>query len=366
MVDRNFYAADESKVMGLSKKLGWDKSSLFGDPMFVDPANANFRIKDESPALKVGFKNFSMNQFGVKKPSLKAIARTPEIPAIGKQSAAKGSTKKANPVVAIEKVWLGATLQDLAGVDFSAYGVSKEEAGVALTKVPVGSAAAKAGLLDGDLIQAVNGRAVSNIAHLLKVLNNLEANSLKLKVVRNQALMELKVGAMPTIVIESSSNADGFKQLKVPAASGRSVSVNQKTGNEPLSTLNDGKLAQNFGPVFSNGTQGGAYKMDLGSVQPVSEITSWSHRQGNNRVMQKLTIYGSNSTKDPGWNLKKYTPLASIETGGVKETFAAASLRAPKGKILGNYRWIVWAVSPISAVGGGENTAFQEFFVKVK
>ena len=51
--------------------------------MFVDPANGDFRVQDGSPALKLGFVNFPMDQFGVQKPALKAIARTPEMPKIG-------------------------------------------------------------------------------------------------------------------------------------------------------------------------------------------------------------------------------------------------------------------------------------------
>ncbi len=42
----------------------------------------DFRVKEGSPAFEIGFKNFPMDQFGVKKPSLKAIAKTPVIPAL--------------------------------------------------------------------------------------------------------------------------------------------------------------------------------------------------------------------------------------------------------------------------------------------
>ena len=50
--------------------------------MYVDPENGDFRVKEDSPAIKLGFKNFPMDQFGVKKPALRAIARTPEIPSL--------------------------------------------------------------------------------------------------------------------------------------------------------------------------------------------------------------------------------------------------------------------------------------------
>jgi hypothetical protein len=46
------------------RALGFDRSSLFGDPRFVDPAKGDFRVRPESPAIKLGFKNFPMDQFG--------------------------------------------------------------------------------------------------------------------------------------------------------------------------------------------------------------------------------------------------------------------------------------------------------------
>ena len=57
-----------------------DEHSLVADALFVDPAGGNFQVKDGSPALKLGFVNFPMNQFGVQKPQLRALARTPALP----------------------------------------------------------------------------------------------------------------------------------------------------------------------------------------------------------------------------------------------------------------------------------------------
>lgn len=45
--------------------MGFDRNSIFGDPLFVDPENNDYRVKPESPALKVGFKNFEMNTWGL-------------------------------------------------------------------------------------------------------------------------------------------------------------------------------------------------------------------------------------------------------------------------------------------------------------
>jgi len=47
------------------RHLGFDRNSVYGDPMFVDPTNNDFRVRPESPALKVGFKNFEMGRWGL-------------------------------------------------------------------------------------------------------------------------------------------------------------------------------------------------------------------------------------------------------------------------------------------------------------
>jgi len=33
--------------------------------MFVDPENGDYRVRPESPALGLGFKNFDMGEFGL-------------------------------------------------------------------------------------------------------------------------------------------------------------------------------------------------------------------------------------------------------------------------------------------------------------
>jgi hypothetical protein len=45
--------------------LGWDKNSVFADPLFVDPEKRDFRVRADSPALKLGFVNFEMGKWGI-------------------------------------------------------------------------------------------------------------------------------------------------------------------------------------------------------------------------------------------------------------------------------------------------------------
>ncbi len=47
------------------RKLGFDRNSVFADPLFVDPAGNDFRVRPESPALRLGFQNFEMGRWGI-------------------------------------------------------------------------------------------------------------------------------------------------------------------------------------------------------------------------------------------------------------------------------------------------------------
>lgn len=53
---------------------GIDVHSISADPEFIDPANYDLRVADDSPALEQGFKNFPMDNFGVCKPEFRKIA----------------------------------------------------------------------------------------------------------------------------------------------------------------------------------------------------------------------------------------------------------------------------------------------------
>lgn len=64
----------------LQKQSGRDEHSLVADAQFVDPAHGDYRVKEGSPVLRLGFVNFPMDRFGVQKPALKALARTPVLP----------------------------------------------------------------------------------------------------------------------------------------------------------------------------------------------------------------------------------------------------------------------------------------------
>jgi hypothetical protein len=47
------------------RELGFDAHSVFADPRFVDPANNDYRVQPDSPALAIGFQNFPMHEWGL-------------------------------------------------------------------------------------------------------------------------------------------------------------------------------------------------------------------------------------------------------------------------------------------------------------
>jgi hypothetical protein len=57
-----------------------DTHSLIADPLFVDTAKGDWRLKAESPALKLGFKPFDYTQAGRKGP----LVLTKDLPAVGR------------------------------------------------------------------------------------------------------------------------------------------------------------------------------------------------------------------------------------------------------------------------------------------
>ena len=341
-----------------------DEHSIVADAMFVDAANGDFRVKDASPALKLGFVNFPMDQFGVQKPELKAIARTPEIPPL-----TEPTVGAAGP----QNQWADYVLQSLArsisGLgDRSAYGLP-DETGVLLLNTPAGSLAAAAGLRKDDVIVSCNGKPVRGVGDLLEMQDQAAGKKLTLSVIRKQGPVSIDVTDYAYSVTEYQSTPD-FKAIPLAATDvvlPASVSAGAETHNDPVSVLTDGKIGKSYGPVYGNGVLTGTYKLDLGAVKSISQVNTFSYNMGGGRGRQKFVLFGSSMATDPGWNVgdsRRFTPIADVDTRITPpEDFVATSIRQSGGKPLGSYRWLVWAVSPVTSIGGGENTAFQELQV---
>ncbi len=160
-------AGDPAPAKTLQDQSGRDASSVVADARFIDPLNGDYRVREGSPALALGFRNFPMDQFGVRRPSLRAIARVPEMPAAraARIAAASEST--------IRFDWMGATLKTLAGrEEASAVGVGTEVGGVLVLDVKPESRAAQSGLKAMDLIQTFRWKPVRTMADLQALMKD--------------------------------------------------------------------------------------------------------------------------------------------------------------------------------------------------
>jgi alpha-L-fucosidase len=223
-VDANLFSSED-----LIRRNESDTNSISGDPLFMDPAKGDYRVREESLALKLGFKNFAMDRFGVKKATLKSKARMPVIPDV--RIAAQGGTNASAPIL---QYWLGALLHGLEGEQFSAFGVNKNDMGVQLREVPEDSPAAKAGLRKNDIVQQLNGRATPNTAALFAALTAAGGSPLTVSLVRSQQAMEVALGAMPPMILFDDTWRNGWfeagstgnaSQQKITHSGGKSIEL---------------------------------------------------------------------------------------------------------------------------------------------
>lgn len=65
--DESNSSSSEGRKYSLAEwqALGFDRHSVFADPLFIDPKNGDYRVHSDSPALTLGFENFPMNLWGL-------------------------------------------------------------------------------------------------------------------------------------------------------------------------------------------------------------------------------------------------------------------------------------------------------------
>ncbi|MCE9547479.1 MAG: PDZ domain-containing protein [Planctomycetia bacterium] len=176
-VDYNFFTTKEADRKAFASK-GCDANSLSGDAMFVDPAGGDYRVKEGSPAMKLGFKNFAMDQFGVQKPELKVIAKEPSF-GIGREATSRRDGRTRD--------WLGVKVKNIVGQgEISAYGTAGER-GVLVVAIGDENPLAKAGLQKEDVILQVDGKATDSVQELLRIQKPARA-----KVWRKQMNVEIQ------------------------------------------------------------------------------------------------------------------------------------------------------------------------------
>jgi hypothetical protein len=175
----------------LAEQSGRDAHSIVADAQFLEPGKGDFRVREGSPALALGFVNFPMDQFGVRKPGLKAIARTPSF------APPKGNS--AAVMFAGIGHWQGAEIKSLATIEeASSVGVGLDTGGVIVLEVPGGSAAAELGLRRGDLIIGVRNETIKTTSDLQRFKESDPAALLPLRVIRDQRIQQLQQRSRPS------------------------------------------------------------------------------------------------------------------------------------------------------------------------
>lgn len=173
----------------LQQQSGMDANSIETYVRFIDPSKGDYRVKEDSPVLKRGFVNFQMDKFGVTRPNLKAIAKTPILPNI-KVVREDSSAHTEQTIVE----WRGLKLKKISGLgDISAAGLP-EEIGFRIEDITATSELASAGLRAGDVIIGCNGKQIRSIEDLNNNFKIYSAdNKIRLEIWREQKTVIIEI-----------------------------------------------------------------------------------------------------------------------------------------------------------------------------
>ena len=174
--ETDFNVFPDSASLKAARKMGTDKNSVYGDMIFVNPQEGDFRLKIGSVAFSVGFKNFAMDSFGVISPKLIALAKKVTIPAF----------------IAIDKVgdneivdFMGAKIKNLTTLgERSATGMD-DMRGILVIEVAAGSGASRF-LQTNDVILSLNYKKTDKLRDLLEARMSVIGTNTEIVVFRNQ------------------------------------------------------------------------------------------------------------------------------------------------------------------------------------
>ncbi|MFC1498835.1 hypothetical protein ACFLS1_10260 [Verrucomicrobiota bacterium] len=181
--NRNFIHNPEAKettpATGAQAQTQDDADSLYGNARFVAPKQGDFSVSADSPALRIGFKNFPMSGFGVTSARLKALAPFPPIRL--PQSAAPNAFEKTQ-----HQRLLGAEIKSLTtDAEVSSTGMFSKS-GVFLVTVPAKSQMSRYGFVVDDVVLAIDGKKTPLDKDLVRVMKELKAGEHTAKVWRCQ------------------------------------------------------------------------------------------------------------------------------------------------------------------------------------
>lgn len=158
---------------------GTDMHSKAGNPLFVNPKIGDYRVKDDSPALEIGFKNFEMNKFGVQDSNLKKISKVPDLPNFEISSDIENIDK--------EYDWLDAKFKNLhTEGERSATGMNRIT-GILIVELKKNSVLEKFGLKENDVILKYNRADMDKWADMEReIAKSYKGENIKITVFRDQ------------------------------------------------------------------------------------------------------------------------------------------------------------------------------------
>jgi hypothetical protein len=167
-----------------AQRRGTDKHSVYGELYFVNPQKGDFRLKDGSIAFSVGFKNFTMDSFGVVSPRLKALSKKVTLPSII-------TLRETSDNETIE--FTGAKVKKLTTQgERSATGMDSER-GILVVEVKSGTEAS--GYLQAnDVILSFNNKPINNLRDLLEARMSVIGTNTEVVIFRDQKEMKKRVG----------------------------------------------------------------------------------------------------------------------------------------------------------------------------
>jgi len=179
----DFNAFPDSLALKAAQVNGTDKSSIAGNPLFVNSQTGNYQVQVGSPALKIGFKNFSMDSFGVLSPHLKTLAKKVPLP----------NLIVLNQIKSDEIVdFMGAKLKSLSTLgERSATGMG-EIKGVLVLEVSPNSELAKL-LQANDVILSLNRLKTNKLRDFFEARMSVIGSSAEMVVFRNQGEIKLVI-----------------------------------------------------------------------------------------------------------------------------------------------------------------------------
>ncbi|RED61883.1 PDZ domain-containing protein [Cohnella lupini] len=176
---------EPSPALRLQELSGADKHSVMADALFVDTANGDYQVRDASPAIGLGFRNFPMDRFGVRKSELKKLAKTPKLPALGDTPSKSGRLPQ-------HTSWDRCKIKNIVGMgEVSAAGLPGET-GVLIESIPWGSWQMEKGIQVADVVLEIDGRKVDSVDDLLRIYQSVsEGEKYSVVVFRGQREVEL-------------------------------------------------------------------------------------------------------------------------------------------------------------------------------